>query len=357
MDDSRKHFERTYYLMKRIGGGQFGEAFLAIKRSIADSIHSQFWRTDENTFYKELRRRMVVVKFFKIQTRHSKFDDWEDLTTEIKFLKQNILRQSPRITELLDSYLEGMTQWFVTPYYTGGDLNHFVTNHPEAVSVAFIWHIGYQLVEAFLFLDFGISDIKNPRLPATWLKMWNWDLHSGNVLLRPARPRSEFGNLPDLAIADFGNSESASLSDIHEDEGRKRQLMDAGYITHILEPLVSMAGVTGGDPQGQLIFEWSDKFMSAYSMKNDKDSSSRLRKLFFDFAKIADHQRRKNFKPMPPTAEAGLASSVSDGELAMFASNINLAKRMTPPQISKRKWKPGSHTPSDEGRKDKKGKR
>ncbi|KAK3071991.1 hypothetical protein LTR53_007621 [Teratosphaeriaceae sp. CCFEE 6253] len=199
-DPSLANFRRDNLTIKLLGAGDNGEAHLALPKRTADTFNSSLDAgAPLDAALRAAQRDLFVVKFAKPDNLEG------DLENEIWF----------------------MTAWLALPLCRGGTLQAFLKQFPEAVSPAFIWHVGAQVIGALLYLHHGIVDpIASVAPVADWPMVFHEDCYPCNLLLRPA---PAFGAFPDVVLADFGRAAAVSSRESC-DQMQSYDYADAGNV-------------------------------------------------------------------------------------------------------------------------------
>ncbi|KAK3072593.1 hypothetical protein LTR53_006547 [Teratosphaeriaceae sp. CCFEE 6253] len=205
-DPSLANFRRDNLTIKLLGAGDNGEAHLALPKRTADTFNSSLDAgAPLDAALRAAQRDLFVVKFAKPDALEG------DLENEIWFMTAvmgDLLREHAHLTHALDCCLGDGVQWLALPLCRGGTLQAFLKQFPDAVSPAFIWHVGAQVIGALLYLHHGILDQATDITPAAdWPMVFHEDCYPCNLLLQPAQA---FGAFPDVVLADFGRAAAVS---------------------------------------------------------------------------------------------------------------------------------------------------
>lgn len=304
VNPSRQHYQKYYYEIKHLGSGAFGDVYLAIDRQIADGLQAQSETMDRAELYNAMKAQLVAIKV-STRGRFRYVVETTGLSEEIHIITNVIPTGHSRIIEALDSCVSGDVRWLAMPYVTGGNLCDFADAFPDAMSLAFLWHVAYQTAEGLMFLYFGTGATSDTVEHGDWQCVSHGDLHSGNLFLRPSST-----GYPDVVLADFGLAKYFHL----QDETMPGHLEDdlgtlAGSLRELLEPVARSEPMTEPD----VLLQWIGRL----EIPVEEDATkNQLHCLLRDFVTVAGAECRRLYQSMPESALAALASSkVSDTEL------------------------------------------
>ena len=211
--DSDAHLKQRYIDIKYLGEGDNGVACAAISRAEAKKVLTKHNSKVSPALFDDLRNNLVVVKLAKDNNLEG------DLTNEIEVLAGDLSAAHPSIprtiTRAVDSHLDGSTQWLALPYCNGGALTDFIHNSRQDLTLGFRWHMGAQLIESLLFLQFGVTNAEatfEDTLKAGHPAFYHGDVYCCNILLRP----DVHGGYPDIVLADFGRAITLDDNDFEQ---------------------------------------------------------------------------------------------------------------------------------------------
>lgn len=197
----------------------------------------------------------------------------------------------------------------------------------DPIPRAFVWHVGFQLAEALLFLFFGITDFKDGKAVPHWPLICNRDVHSGNVFLQPRSKgicNDGLGNFPDIVLADFGEAKNFSPADVTYQRDQLEQLRDVQSIADIMDDMASWTGKGRTlEPLQDPLFEdhvlssWIEKMHDACLGSPASGRIQAMLRLLLNFANIADLERRAHFQPLSAAAEAVLSLNEASEEIIL----------------------------------------
>ncbi|KAK5133884.1 hypothetical protein LTR08_007113 [Meristemomyces frigidus] len=255
ISSSKAHHQRTHILLKTLGAGDNGDIHASILRSDVDQTTAKHDRRTA-AFYKELRAKVVAVKFVKPSTAEG------DLENEITFLTQCLTTRSVRVVHCINSVLNDNVQWLTTPYCSGGDLQSFINDHGASLNTSFIWHAGLELCEALSFLLYGVTK-ETQTHKSNRPKIFHGDIFTGNILLRPST--NGFKTFPDLVVADFGRATQLVIRDAisltakthHRLYHALEQVQDLATVGQILTGMQNMMlAAPDALPPDEFLKEW-----------------------------------------------------------------------------------------------------
>lgn len=236
---SKDHFRTKYIDLKPLSEGDNGETHAAILKSDLIDIVAAHGDDRSQAFFDAVRDKLVAVKFAKPNNVEG------DLSNEIDFFTKKFPHQHKSINARIDSHLDGKCQWLVLPYASGGALLGFQRKHPGDINLSFRWHLAAQIVEALLFLFFGVEDANNLLQKAPQATMvYHGDIFVGNTLLGPPRPDDPTG-FPSVIVSDFGRANdmnghiSKPLRSLRLQKSRMRRLQvaDINQLGNVLHGL------------------------------------------------------------------------------------------------------------------------
>ncbi|TKA66442.1 hypothetical protein B0A55_10008 [Friedmanniomyces simplex] len=279
------HFEREYLIINLLSSGDYGEAYSALPRTAAD----QYLASLEGNAKKVNPPvdKVVVAKFAKSDYTEG------DLQAEIKLLTRTMKgKRHPLLMPALDWHMSWGVQWLAMPFLRGGDLGAFVKGYPKAVTSGFVWHVGYQLIQALAFFHFGVTDYESMVRDENWPHIYHADVYPINLLLRP---QSTKGMYPDHVLADFGRAMELQSGD----DVALCQLADYKDAANVLGKLRELA-----EEQDWALAEWIG------CLNKMEEGPENVLPVLRAFVKAAGTKRKKLYKPMPENVAVFLA----DGE-------------------------------------------
>ncbi|KAK5701133.1 hypothetical protein LTR17_022855 [Elasticomyces elasticus] len=311
MYHSRAHFRDTHIEMQKLDAGGFGIVYLAVKKNTDPLQNSTIQSTAPTP------DSVVVVKYC-IPNRYERHDATpaSSLRTEIRIMKQlNGSHAHHGILSLVDSHVDGQTQWLTTPYLAGGSLCKFIESHPNAIRIPFIWHVVYSITESLLYMYFGIKseDLAGVKeADKSWEPISHNYLHTGNVFLRPAsdQHQHQFSNFPRLVIADFGESRSFKPGDSTFCYLAAEEFCRLG--TDVVMELRNAIPVAPSHELTEKLDEWIKVFDGHIRQGYGKLMDAKpLLKLMLEYLAVAAAQRQINTQPMPIEVETDVAEMPS----------------------------------------------
>lgn len=203
---SRAHFQKSYYEIKPLAAGSYGETYLAIRKDVATSIRSDGDKlTSQQTLFNALRESTVVAKIPKGGR------GVDELAKDIDFLAHALPVSElarPPLTTMLDCNKLEDSMWLTLGFARGGELYNFARRNKSDLTLGLRWHIGLKMAEAIAYLHYGetdlISTVEHPE-DKCWPLVYHGDFHTGNLLLTSSAEGS-FRDYPDLQLADFGKA-------------------------------------------------------------------------------------------------------------------------------------------------------
>ncbi|KAK4565669.1 hypothetical protein LTR86_003517 [Recurvomyces mirabilis] len=311
-DPSMEHFKQKYVLIHRLGAGDNGETYAAITKGHANRILS-LKRLGHPIDLET--KDVVVVKFYKPDNLEG------DLTNEITFMNESMGDTHNLITHAVDSHHDGAIQWLALPYCNGGTLVSFQKKYPEAITTAFIWHVGLQLMRAACYLHFGTHDLNKMERVHSWPQIYHADIYGCNILLK-AGPDPTSGEFPDVVIADFGrakrwNSQKYSTEELERHQARflNNQSNDFRCIGRVMSTLRDLAeqgkcecywpkcddcvARQAADSSLEVLDLWTDQLMHI-NTRHRISSMASIMGFLKEFVKAGTAELLRNMHPMPP---------------------------------------------------------
>ncbi|KAK5116249.1 hypothetical protein LTR62_008576 [Meristemomyces frigidus] len=321
---SKAHFDQQYVRIQGLGEGDNGETHAAITKADANKVLSHRYLGHAKHFDPQV---LVVVKFYKPDNLEG------DLSSEIEFMRDSMPGKHHLSTHLLDSHLDGATQWLTVPYCNGGTLERFIDHYPEALSTSFIWHVGLQLIESLCYLMLGIEDVSNLTPVANWPQIYHADVFCCNILLRPSNHSSGF---PDVVIADFGRARTQGLTTTSASVASfvYRQCRDIACVAEAMKEIARCACYPLNDwrTREPTMAFWIDTLHNI-SEQVKRNRFVEVLSCLEQFIAVARSERESTFTPFPQGASEFLNTlHISEGKvirnLSEFASHDPRAYRL-----------------------------
>ena len=212
---SKQCAEQTHHIIKKLGHGAYAAVYLSIPKATADHILADYASSPPTKANKSstITRLRASLQALKVSTSNSFANDPDKEIRVLQHLKGKC--NHPSIIELIDADTSPLKKsWYTMPVCNGGDLDELLTltRDPKktALPVGLAWHICAQLGRALLYLHFGRHD---GRTEPNWPLLTHEDIHPNNILFRAGGgdEKGQFGNYPDVILADFGKAWYLSL--------------------------------------------------------------------------------------------------------------------------------------------------
>lgn len=327
-------------LIKQLGCGVYGTVFAAIKDADADRFLAEYQTAIANN---DWAKKKSVIKRMRAHLRAAKI--LRDVRAQEPLYVSDFIREAILLQHFQDNSPEIARRGVMriidrgpdeSPYYTmelitGGainDLRQMFWKTPEilgnTIPAGLLWHMIAQLTQALLFLNFGI--VNGKRLPG-FQNMAHCDLHGGNILFRYP---GQYGNFPDIVVADFGVAQLEPSAGPDTPVFLKRQIADIERICEWLMTFVSKAD------RDHVMLKMAYEKLDRVPVSRGNANLQNLLQGLLDFSK---NRREIFYLDLPESwVQYFSRSAVSDDEFEDFLRRYQTMKAEQTEKNSPMKW-------------------